>query len=731
MSGMSSEPTERGHFRPDIEGLRAIAIIAVLLYHVGLPGVPGGFVGVDIFYVISGFLITGLLVRELTATDRLDFVMFYARRGRRLLPAALIVIVVTLIASAAVLSQLRFPDVAGDAAASALDVVNFRFALSATDYLAAGGAPSPYQHYWSLAVEEQFYFVWPLFILIGTRLVGLRRVALPMLLLTVLSLALSVTWTDISEPWAFFSLPTRAWELGIGALIALGLLRLPARAPNWFASGVGWVGLGLTAFAIVWINGGMPYPGTVAVIPVAGAAMLIVGGQRSGVLPSRLLATRVPRWFGRISYSLYLWHWPLLVLVPIALGDEGLPLKLGLAGVAIVIAAISTDYIEAPIRDRRVLKLAPSRSVAVALASSAIVAVVALAYGGILPGMSPGGPLTAGGPPATLPPLPTLAPLPTSTPRVSRAPHRTPAPNGSGTGSHPTTEPSGDASSPTPTEVAEPPLPSPLVSGPLPNDLQPTLRQARDDLPRSYADGCHLDFTTVSPPPCVYGDPASATTVVLFGDSHAAQWLPALERIAQARDWRIVSLTKSGCPPANVKVWNVPLDRLYRECDDWRANVLDRIAAERPALVIVGAARDYQIVDDAGQHDFADALPAWKAGLEDTFGALTSRADRVVFMGDTPRRAKDPLECLATHSDVADCTAPRAANVDRSYADLEAGAASDTGVEYISPTDWLCTADACPLVMGSYLVYRDTNHLTATFSAVLAAQLNAALGDVP
>ena len=325
----------RAHFRPDIEGLRAVAVIAVLLFHVGLPGVPGGFIGVDVFYVISGFLITGLLVRELRATSTVDLVTFYARRLRRLLPAALVVIGVTLVASWAVLSRLRFPEVAGDAAASALYVSNLRFAEQATDYLAAHESPSPYLHFWSLAVEEQFYLFWPLLLLVGARLLSLARLGLLLALVALGSFGLSLVWTDTEAPWAFFSLPTRAWELAVGALIAVGALRLPRRSPEPLAIGLVTAGLGLIVIACVVIDDSTPYPGMAALLPVVGTALVIIGGSATSAGPSRWLSASVPRWLGRISYSLYLWHWPILVLVPIAIGIDSLGLRLGLAAVAI------------------------------------------------------------------------------------------------------------------------------------------------------------------------------------------------------------------------------------------------------------------------------------------------------------------------------------------------------------------------------------------------------------
>ena len=303
---LSTARARSGEFRPDIEGMRAIAVIAVLLFHVQIPGFGGGFIGVDVFNVISGFLITGLLVREMRIRDTIDLPRFYFRRVRRLLPAGLLVIVLTLIASAVILSPIRFPSVAGDGAASALYVANIRFAAAGTDYLASAADPSPYQHYWSLAVEEQFYLVWPLLILVVSRMIGVRRVGFVLAGVVIASFLFSLYLTDMSAPWAFFSLPTRAWELGAGGLVAIGIAsRLPKRALPY----VGVLGLALVLAGVFLINefdalSGYRCPGA-----GAGHGIHDHRGERRGRLVGP--GTRIAR------AALHRWH--LLLAVPVAL----------------------------------------------------------------------------------------------------------------------------------------------------------------------------------------------------------------------------------------------------------------------------------------------------------------------------------------------------------------------------------------------------------------------------
>jgi peptidoglycan/LPS O-acetylase OafA/YrhL len=769
----------RAHFRPDIEGLRAVAVLAVLLFHVGVPGLPGGFVGVDVFYVISGFLITGLLVRELAATGRIDLVTFYARRLRRLLPAALVVIAVTLVASWAVLSRLRFPEVAGDAAASALYVSNIRFAEQATDYLAAHESASPYLHFWSLGVEEQFYLVWPFLLLIGARLVPVARLGILLVAVALGSFALSLAWTDVAAPWAFFSLPTRAWELAIGALIAVGALRLPRRAPRSVAVGSVAVGLALIALACVVIDGSTPYPGTAALLPVAGTSLVIIGGAATRAGPSRWLSMSAPRWLGRISYSLYLWHWPILVLVPVALGFDGVGLRLVLAGAAVALAAVTTALIETPIRRERIMRAGADRSLAVAAACSIAMAVTAVGAGvlvltrssspvvaaveGALPDASPAPawaatpapagaaatePPTRTAPPAATPPAaapPAIAPpaeRPSAEPgvRPARTAIRSLPWLRDSTGPRLADRRIGiltPAIRPIDLGVVRPSigddLPPGVLSGPLPTNLQPSLEDGRKDLPSSYADGCHVvDYGLAEPGECVYGKRGSAVTAVLIGDSHAAQWLPALQRLADERGWSLLGFTKSGCPMVDATVWNGSLKRAYRECDSWRATVLERLAKEDISIAFVANADMYQVVDQEGRREPPDQRERWRGALASSLATIGGLADRVVVLADTPRLAYDPLDCLATHDDVAGCDAASEDLLDPDYAALEAAVASAAGVEWISANEWICPDGSCPLVRGTLLVFRDDHHLTATFAAALAERIGAALdGAVP
>jgi peptidoglycan/LPS O-acetylase OafA/YrhL len=396
--------SKRSGFRPDIEGLRAVAVIAVVLYHAGIPGDAGGYIGVDVFFVISGFLITGLLWREVATTNTVALGRFYGARARRLLPAAATVGIATAIGAAIVLPPLQARNVFVDGVASALYVGNYRFAQQGTDYLAAD-LPSPFQHYWSLGVEEQFYLVWPMLIigtawLIGRLRPGAMARALPYALVLglvgVASLTAAMLWTRISPSWAFFSLPTRAWELAAGGLVALSIEHW-RKLPLLPAAIAGCGGLTLILLTCTQLGPHTPYPGTAALLPVLGTALVIGGGTVTGSLgPGRLLCRPAMRAIGRISYSWYLWHWPVLLLLPQLLGEPaGLPARLSAIFISAGLAVITLHLVENPGRFAAALRRSAKTSLAVAGAATGVAACACLLLLAVIPVPAGHGPAAA------------------------------------------------------------------------------------------------------------------------------------------------------------------------------------------------------------------------------------------------------------------------------------------------------------------------------------------------
>ncbi len=467
-----------------------------MAYHAGLLGISGGYVGVDVFFVISGFLITGLLWQELAGTGRLSLTAFYARRIRRLLPAAVLVLVATLGASWLWLAPLRVPSVARDAAAAALYAANYRFALQGTDYLSAQAPPSPVQHFWSLGVEEQFYLLWPVLLVLAAAVIRPARLARAgaawaLGVLAAGSLALSLVLTDRAQPWAFYSLPTRAWELAGGGVLALAAPRL-RQLPHPVATALGWSGLAGVGWAVAADSAHTQYPGTAALLPVAGAIAVIAAGcahPRRG--PDLLLAGRAMQQIGRLSYSLYLWHWPVLIIGATLV--HGSLARAGLVGLSVLLAAATVRLVEDPVRQAGGLVRVPARALALgaALTATAVLAATGAALDAPVP--------TGSGPAAAVAALgaPARAAIPGA---ASRAVRPEPFPG---------------------LEAAQLPVLSAVAqgvaAGQVPVNLTPSLTAAHADVPLPFRDGCDLRFTADVSPPCTYGDSTARTRVVAFG----------------------------------------------------------------------------------------------------------------------------------------------------------------------------------------------------------------------
>ncbi len=685
---------DRSAFRPDIEGLRAVAVTLVVGYHAWPAAVPGGFVGVDVFFVISGFLITGHLLADRSSKGHLDFARFYARRVRRILPASTLVLIVTVVVAWQVLPAFRAQSVSTDSIWASAFAINYHLAIEGSIYLNASAPVSPLQNYWSLSVEEQFYAVWPL-LLLAASLVWVRRsegsarsVSEParrvelwavLVVIFVGSLAVDLRLTNNSPSWAYYSLLSRGWELAAGALLAVAAPHLVGLARRRAAL-VAWAGLAAIVVAALAFGAQTPYPGTAALLPVAGAVAVIAGGTASAArrpgTGNPLLGLRPFQAVGRLSYSWYLWHFPALILAPSILGVAALSVggNLAVAAVSLGIAAVAYRVVEQPVRSSRVLVQRPWTGLL--LGGALIAAAVAVAI--IVPRLHP-------------------------------------QPGAASTGS--------ELPSPQTTAQAQAVLARALQTRTIPAGLHPSLATATADQPVIYGDGCHLGVAAVTGPPCVFGDRSSPVTVVLFGDSHAAQWFPALESISNREGWRLVSMTKSSCPVADVSVYNTYLKRTYTECDTWRANAERAIARLHPAMVVVSERRDWGRT--ANPDDSASFVRPWAEGVRSTLGRLVADGTRVVLVADTPHVETSVPLCLSEALvPVASC-GPTVADTDydaaRKRADRQAAATA--GATYVDPTPWICTPSGCPPIVGNLLVYRDEQHLTVEYSTWIAPLL--------
>ncbi|OMC51069.1 acyltransferase [Mycobacterium sp. IS-2888] len=706
-------PAQTG-FRPDIEGLRAVAVLAVVLFHAEVPGVGGGYVGVDVFFVISGFLITGLLWREASGAGTIRLRRFYGARARRLLPASAAVGVVTAIGSAALLPPLQGRSVLGDGIASALYVGNYRFILQGVDYLAPVLPLSPFQHYWSLGVEEQFYLVWPPLIIVTAWLVrrvrrrnraqatsSQRPYLVVLALVGIASFALSLAITYWLAAVAFFSLPTRAWQLAAGGVVALTVgqwRRLPALP----AAIAGWAGLALILLSCSLFSTITPYPGTAAVVPVLGAALVIGAGCATPAQGcGRALGLPPMRAIGRVSYSWYLWHWPVLLLAPALLGHPlGLAGRLATVLISGGLAVLTLHLIENPLRFATTVRSSALASLALGGAATAVAVGVGAGLLIVMPL-----PVGRGAPAAAL----TIT--------------ATPPPAGSSSDAYDTAVQHAVAQ-------AQAAVAASADLKAVPSNLDPPLADASGELKVMFVNGCLRNFLQVGQPECATGDTASTTAVALVGDSHAAMWAPAFQQIAAQRHWRLETMAKGGCPLMNLPTNPNPLRRLVStDCEQWRGQIIDRLRTERPRLVVVSMWRGYGAgsgADFGWLPGFTSYDPAWIDGLTHLVAQLRGMGAQVLVIGPIPDPQSVVPICLSGHlGDATACSPTRSTAVNQSGITGELAATKAGSGYYADLTELFCTARRCPVIVGNTLVYFDQNHLTVEYSRALAPVIGA------
>ncbi|MBN9552507.1 MAG: acyltransferase [Alphaproteobacteria bacterium] len=647
-----------GGFRPEIQGLRGLAVAFVVIFHIWPAALPGGYVGVDIFFVISGFLITRLLTRMALSEGGISLVGFYVRRVRRLLPAAIVTLLVTLAGTLLFVSDAWWEETARQVMASALYVQNWRLAEQAVDYLGAEDAPSPVQHFWSLSIEEQFYIAWPV-LMIGALWWARRRGYSPVQTLTFVlgvilagSLAVSVALTRSDPSWAYFVTHTRIWELALGGLLALVLDRFQPSGGVRTAMAV--AGMSAALASAMLFSRSTDFPGFKALLPTLGAALIIAaGGIRVGRF--RGLDIAALRYIGDRSYSIYLWHWPLVIFYVAQRGSIGM-----VDGVALIIATLfvsefSYRFVEQPYRHSR-SSLAWRPLIDGTVAAGLCVAVAA----GLVHAID-------------------RQPIDVSL--------------------------IGSANYPGPAAL--------LSSAAVPEGVRPLppLSKIGSDVPVVYRMKCHQEQKGTDATGCRLGDPAGTRTIVVMGDSHAAQWVPAVDKIAKDRRWKLISFTKSACPVTRVTI--LEDGKPYEQCALWRERVLAEIAKLKPDLVITSQSNYTSVAQDA-----------MIEGLRSVWSELAGEGVRVVAIRNTPYSLFDPRDCLGT--DPGKCVNPRS-EVEREDI-LALAARSVTGVTVVDMNDALCGKDSCPAVVGNIVVLRDNHHLTATYALALAPYLAKAAG---
>lgn len=676
--------------RTDIQFLRAVAVGLVVADHAGFPFADGGFVGVDVFFVVSGFLITGLLVREVDRTGRISITDFYARRARRILPAATVVLVATTAWAAVRLPASRVHEIATDSGWAAAFLANIHFARLGTDYFSADRALSPVQHFWSLAVEEQFYLVWPLAML-GVVLVTRGRPAGRRLLVAVVALAwlVSLAWsahlTGADPTTAYFSPFTRTFELATGAGLALTAYRLD-RLGDRSRLLLALAGLSAVGWAAADFGPATPFPGTAALLPVLGTAAVLAAGT-GGSAPSLggLLGWRPAQWLGDRSYSLYLWHWPVLVLGRPELPFGGLPAGIVLVLVAVALSEASFRWVETPLRapgfrplhGRGGLLLWPA---AAAMVLGSCAAAVSHADHALADRQE-----------------------------AARAYWADQAAQRGG-----------------PVEVAlrvavraaddDAPVPSPLGN----------LEGLQDDIWQTDF-RCFADWPDATARICPLGERSSKRTMVVFGDSHAGMWLPALDEIGKRAGIRVVPLVKVGCGPYDV-VQRQDGKGPYPTCPEFREWAHERIAELRPELLVLGARTAWAVDPGPGETE----TEAWNSGVESALEELRPLAGRVAVLSGIARFDFSPRECLtAPETTMRACTVPYAGPAAGPAAELNGDGeriARRAGADFVDVSGLLCVDRRCPLAADMTAVYRDRDHITATWGRRVSRDLGVLLG---
>ncbi|MFE5409109.1 acyltransferase family protein [Microbacterium sp. NPDC056569] len=674
--------------RPEIQALRALAVLGVLVFHLWPLRLPGGYVGVDVFFVVSGFLITDHLLREQARTGRISLPKFWARRARRLLPASLLVLVVTTLAVWLWVPDTRWSQFGAEIIASAFYVENWALAAQSVDYMALSNVKSPVQHFWSLGVEEQFYLVWPFLVLAGVAIAALRRARAEVLiagvigLATVASLVFSISSTAVEPSIAYFSTFTRAWEFGLGALLALLLRRVAVPLRTLPAALASWVGFAMIAVSMLLYTASTPFPSFTALLPAVGTALVIAAGSpKSVIAPTGLFSIRPVQFVGDVSYGAYLWHWPLVVLLPYALGAPiGTFAAAAILIASIVLGWLSKRFIEDPVRAHALVAHTRARWTFLAtLIAMLMVAACALPLA--LHRITP--------------------PTPTST-----------------------QESVCYGAEAMPDSSCGPVEDVPLVA---------SLSSFAIDLPPDDIRACERSTASDDFARCDFGDRAAAGPhVALIGDSHATRFVEPLRSAVAAADGVLSTYLVSGCAVMSRELtgsaWG--FDPAYAEqCLDKSVRMHDAVAADPDidVVVLMNRTRLY-VSDDPSVH------PLTQAQVEESIRRLQDAGKLVVVLKDPPEMSAVPpqqgesaVDCLTRSATPSQCSLPRTAAV---FDDPMAAAALATGATLIDLDDAFCDAERCMSRIGGVVVYTDDNHVTRSFARSLTELLDSRLAPV-
>jgi peptidoglycan/LPS O-acetylase OafA/YrhL len=688
--------------RKDIQALRAFAVLAVVLYHLWPSRLPGGYAGVDVFFVISGFLISGQLLREVATTDRVALLRFYARRARRLLPAACLVLAVTGVATLLWVPYTQWAETGRQIVASAIYLENWALAGNSTDYLNSDAGASPVQHYWSLSVEEQFYLIWPALLIavaVATRRrwAHLRRALTTVALaaLALASLMFSVWYTHHEPSPAYFVTPTRLWEFAAGGLLATTGLVLRGR----IAANVGWLTGGVMLVASLFLlDANSEFPGYVALLPVVGSALMIAVDFDS--LPRLVRATeslRPVQLVGDVSYGMYLWHWPLIIIYPAVFGSTLTAAgKLNVLTASLLLAWAMKTYVEDPIRGSAMLRrLRPGWS----LAGAGVIMAIVVAVGSV---QAVDGTMRTDA-------------------AVAAAQHNS------------TSDPCYGAAA-----LVGPNAQSCSVAGTGRGvDVLELAAAAPEDKPLPWTMDCIGDYRKpATGDECVVGDTTATKSLLLFGDSHAAAWVSAFDVVGKKLHLRVQAMVREACPPTAEAPTATPFRDIspteQQRCARHNNLVLSKLRSDDTIQFVVTTAR-------TSDYLYGPKHSASKTVSEQQYVSYLTQVEKLGLHVDvlqelpqTGTSETDRLnvpDCLAAHpQDVDACSQPRRAALSTGVLRQVTEQLPSDAVTFIETARYFCDTKRCYSFIGGLPVYFDASHLSDSYARSIGADLAGRLG---
>lgn len=644
-------------YQNELQGLRAIAVIAVILAHAKIGLFSGGFIGVDIFFVLSGYLISKILILENQCDGTVNLLNFYSRRIKRLLPSLTLMIVMTTLLSSYLLPKADFLVLTSSWLSALTWTSNFYFALENVDYFATSVSKDIFLHTWSLAVEEQFYLLWPLLFISGTlriatnsktSTVGRPSFFKVILILALLSFLAMLYLIKTNPHHAYYLMPSRIWQFCFGAFVAIIHIRsdnpqvLSTTNAN-LASTAGIIGLTTLGGGIVGLNANLTYPGFWALIPSVGTALIIWScNQNKTGLVAHILSHPVLVWIGDRSYSLYLWHWPILVLGFILYPEPNLNHLLLFVLCFVLISMLNYRLVEIPFWKGKFSRKSPLKTILIALLATAIA--VSL----------------------------TLKERSNISKKISMAN----------------------------------------------NEMALTINRARSDLPAIYSLGCDTWYSDAEVMPCITNDGnEKSKTIVFLGDSAGGQWIPAILSIYKSPEWRVVILTKSACAIVDEDYYYERIGKEYKVCRQWRDAAIESIEKYNPNTIIVGSSSNYSFSKtqwlEGSQRIFNDlSIISEKVIVLAPTPILSFNAPNCLL--DHQTELSEVIHGTSSYKQF--CSEENKSNSKLVGQYLTHAMATHPNVKLLNLNDLVCPNNICSSFNKSAeFVYRDSQHLTASF----------------